>query len=169
MHAYVGERNGNPFQCSCLENPRDGGARWAAIYGVAQSQIQLKWLSSSSSNLLYGPTLTSVHDYWKQRSFDYTDVCQQSDVSVFNTLSRFVIAFHPRSKCLLILWLQSLSMVILEPKKINSVTVFKFSLSICHEAMWPDTMIFIFWMLSFKPTFSLYPDMDSQYFSLLSG
>ena len=54
---------------------------------------------------------------------------------LFNILSRFVIAFHPRSKSLLILWLQSLSMVILEPKKINSVTVFKFSLSICHEAM----------------------------------
>ena len=88
---------------------------------------------------------------------------------LFNILSRFVIAFHPRSKSLLILWLQSLSMVILEPKKRNSVTVFKFSLSICHEAMWPDSMIFVFWMLSFKPTFSLYPDMDSQYFSLLSG
>ena len=40
--------NGNPLQCSCLENPRDGGAWWAAIYGVAQSRTQLKWLSSSS-------------------------------------------------------------------------------------------------------------------------
>ena len=45
----TGEGNGNPLQCSCLENPRDGGAWWAAIYGVAQSQTQLKWLSSSSS------------------------------------------------------------------------------------------------------------------------
>ena len=44
-----GERNGNPLQCSCLENPRDGGAWWAAIYGVPQSQTRLKWLSSSSS------------------------------------------------------------------------------------------------------------------------
>ena len=41
--------NGNPLQCSCLENPRDGGAWWAAVYGVAQSQTRLKWLSSSSS------------------------------------------------------------------------------------------------------------------------
>ena len=41
----IGEGNGNPLQCSCLENPRDGGAWWAAIYGVAQSQTQLKWLS----------------------------------------------------------------------------------------------------------------------------
>ena len=46
----VGEGNGNPLQCSCLENPRDGGAWWAAVYGVAQSQTQLKQLSSSSSN-----------------------------------------------------------------------------------------------------------------------
>ena len=44
----IGEGNGNPLQCSCLENPRDGGARWAAIYGVAQSQTQLKRLSSSN-------------------------------------------------------------------------------------------------------------------------
>ena len=44
----MGEGNSNPLQCSCLENPRDGGAWWAAIYGVAQSQTRLKWLSSSS-------------------------------------------------------------------------------------------------------------------------
>ena len=44
----IGEGNGNPLQCSCLENPRDGGAWWASIYGVAQSRTRLKWLSSSS-------------------------------------------------------------------------------------------------------------------------
>ena len=43
----TGEGNGNPLQCSCLENPRDGGAWWAAVYGVAQSRTRLKWLSSS--------------------------------------------------------------------------------------------------------------------------
>ena len=42
----IGEGNGTPLQCSCLENPRDGGAWWAAVYGVAQSRIRLKWLSS---------------------------------------------------------------------------------------------------------------------------
>ena len=52
LHFYfslscTGEGNGNPLQCSCLENPRDGGAWWAAVYGVAQSQTQLKRLSSS--------------------------------------------------------------------------------------------------------------------------
>ena len=46
----IGEGNGNPLQCSCLENPRDGGAWWAAVYGVAQSQRRLKRLSSSSSS-----------------------------------------------------------------------------------------------------------------------
>ena len=45
-----GEGNDNPLQCSCLENPRDGGAWWAALYGVAQSRTQLKRLSSSSSS-----------------------------------------------------------------------------------------------------------------------
>ena len=47
----VGEGNGNPLQCSCLENPRDGGAWWAAIYGVAESRTRLKRLSSSSSSI----------------------------------------------------------------------------------------------------------------------
>ena len=47
----IGEGNGNPLQCSCLENPRDRGAWWAAIYGVTQSRTRLKWLSSSSSNV----------------------------------------------------------------------------------------------------------------------
>ena len=46
----IGEGNGNPLQCSCLENPRDGGAWWAAIYGVAQGRTRLKRLSSSSSS-----------------------------------------------------------------------------------------------------------------------
>ena len=49
----IGEGNGNPLQCSCLENPRDGGAWWAAVYGVAQSRTRLKRLSSSSSIYLY--------------------------------------------------------------------------------------------------------------------
>ena len=54
-----GEGNSNPLQCSCLENPRDGGAWWAAIYGVAQSRTQLKQLSSSSSSPILSPPLTS--------------------------------------------------------------------------------------------------------------
>ena len=171
-HVYCGEGNGNPLQCSCLENPRDGGAWWAAIFGVRQSWTRLKQLSSSSmsiesvmpsnhfiicrplllpsifsiirvfsndaalctrwsnywsfnfsislsneysglisfridwfdllavrgtlKNLFQHHTskapihlcsaylshvLTSVHDYWKNHSFDYTYLCQQSNVS----------------------------------------------------------------------------------------
>ena len=62
---------------------------------------------------------------------------------LFNMLSRFVIAFLPRSKHLLISWLQSPSAVILESKKIKAVAVFIFSPSICHEVMGPDAMIFV--------------------------
>ena len=63
---------------------------------------------------------------------------------LFNMLSRFVIAFFPKSKHLLILWLQSPSTVILEPPKIKSVTTSTFSQSIYHEVMGLDAMIFIF-------------------------
>ena len=63
---------------------------------------------------------------------------------LFNTLSRFVIAFLPRSKRLLISWLQSPSAVILEPPKIKSDTVSIVSPSICHEVMGQDAMIFVF-------------------------
>ena len=73
----------------------------------------------------------------------------------FNMLSKLVMAFLPRSKHLLISWLQSPSTLVLEPRKIKSVTVSVVSPSICHEVMGPDAMILVFWMLSFKPTFSL--------------
>ena len=74
---------------------------------------------------------------------------------IFNMLSRLVIAFHPRSKHLLISWLQSPSAVILEPAKKKSLTTSIVSKSICHKMMGLDAMILLFWMLSFKPTFSL--------------
>jgi len=74
---------------------------------------------------------------------------------LFNMLSSLAIAFLPRSKHLLILWLQLPSAVILEPKKIKSLTVSIVFPSICHEVMGLDAMIFLFWMLSFKPAFSL--------------
>ena len=73
---------------------------------------------------------------------------------LFNMLSRLLIAFLLRSKCLLISWLQSPSAVILEPHKMKSDTVSPVSPSICHEVMGPDAVILVFWMLSFKPTFS---------------
>jgi len=74
---------------------------------------------------------------------------------LFTKLPRFVRAFLPRRKCIFISWLQSLSAVILEPQKIKSDTVSTLSSSICHEVIELDAMIFVFWMLSFKPTLSL--------------
>ena len=56
------EGNGNPLQCSCLENPRDGGAWWAAVYGVAQSRTRLKRLSSSSSSAHFTGVLSEVNN-----------------------------------------------------------------------------------------------------------
>ena len=74
---------------------------------------------------------------------------------LFNMLSRIAIAFLQRSKCLLISWLQSPSAVILLPRDIKYLTVSIVSPSLCHEVMGPDAMILVFWMLSFKPPFSL--------------
>ena len=74
---------------------------------------------------------------------------------LFSMLSSLVIAFLPMSKHLLISWLQSPSVMILEPKKIKLVTVSIVSPSICHEMMELDAMILVFWLLSFKPDFSL--------------
>ena len=85
---------------------------------------------------------------------------------LFSMLSRLAIAFLPRSKHLLISWLQSPFAVILEPKKIKSLTV---SPSICHEVMGPYAMILVFWMLSFKPIFSLYSFTFSLFSSSLSA
>ena len=86
---------------------------------------------------------------------------------LFNMLSRFVIAFLPRSKCLWISWLQALAAVILEPKKIKSVTV-SFILIYLHEVMGLNAMILVFWMLSCKPAFHspLSPSLRDSYVPL---
>ena len=75
----TGEGNGNPLQCSCLENPRDGGARWAAVYGVTQSRTQLKRLSRSSSSRHHLSLGTKKTEYvlhririrWEERDEQY--------------------------------------------------------------------------------------------------
>ena len=86
---------------------------------------------------------------------------------LLNMLTGLVITFLPRSKHLLISWLQSPSAVILEPRKIKSATVSTISPSIWHEVMGPDAMIFVFWMLSFKPTFSLSSHFHQEAFQFL--
>ena len=101
---------------------------------------QFKSINSSAFSFLYGSTLICIHDYWKNNSFDGWTFVGKVMSLLFNMLSRFVIAFLPRSKHRLISWLQSSSAVILEPKKIKSVTVSIVSLSICHEVMGPNAM-----------------------------
>ena len=129
-----------------------------AVQGTLKSFFQHH---SSKTSIFQHPAFFIVqisHPYMttgKAITLTKTNLCWQSNVSPFlNMLSRLVITFLPRSKHLLISWLQSPSEVILEPKKIN-LTVFTVSPFICHEVMGPDTMILVFWMLSFKPAFSL--------------
>ena len=69
----IGEGNGNPLQCSCLENPRDGGAWWAAVYGVAQSRTQLKQLSSTSSSRVAGKSFVVV--LYRGNLVQYNFIC----------------------------------------------------------------------------------------------
>ena len=98
-------------------------------------------ISSSVISFLYGLTLTWYMTTGKTIALIRQTFVGQVMSLLFNMLSRVVITFIPRSKCLLISWLQSPSAVILEPRKIKSATV---SLSICHEVMGPDAMILVF-------------------------
>ena len=98
--------------------------------------------------------LTSIHDYWKNHSLTRWTFVGKVMSLLFNILSRMVITFLPRSKCLLMSWLQLPSAVILEHQKIKFLTVSIVSPSIYQEVMGPDAMILDFWMLSFKPAFS---------------
>ena len=113
-----------------------------------------KSINSSALSFIYSTALTPIHDYWKNSLGRWTFVDKVMSL-LFNMQSRLVITFLLRSKRLLISWLQSPSAVILEPKKMKSDNVPTVSPSICHEVMGPDAMILVFWMLSFKPTFSL--------------
>ena len=113
---------------------------------------QFKSIISLVLSLLYGLNLTWL--------LENIVLIRQTFVSkvmslLFNILCRFDIAFLPGSKCLLSSWLPSPSTVTLESKKRRSVIVSIVSPSICHEAMGQDAMILVFWMLSFKPVFSL--------------
>ena len=78
-----------------------------AVQGTLKSLLQHHSLKASILSLFYCPTLTSILDYWKNHSFDYTDFVGKVMSLLFNMLSRFVITFLPRTKCLLISWLQS--------------------------------------------------------------
>ena len=117
---------------------------WLDLLAVQGALKGLLQHHTSKASILYGPTLTSIHDYWKNHSLTIQTFDDKVISLLFNMLSRLVITFLPRSKHLLISWLQSPSAVILEPKKIKSVTVSIASPSICHEVMGPDAMILVF-------------------------
>ena len=127
-----------------------------AVQGTLKSLIHHH---SSKASILQHSTFFMVqllHSYMTTgKAIDLTRWIFVSKVIslLFNMLSRLVIAFLPRSKHLLISWLQSLSAVILEPKKIKSATVYTSSPSIYHEIMELDAMVLVFWLLSFKPAF----------------
>ena len=114
---------------------------------------QFESVNSLAVSLLYGSILTFVRDYWEDYSFHYMDLCHiskiylswhQKTTLLFKVLSRFNVAFLPRSKHLLISWLHLPSAVIFKPKKIKSVIASTFYPSICHEEMGPDAMILTF-------------------------
>ena len=117
-------------------------------HSLKASILQLSAFFIVQLSLLYMPTGKTI--VLTKQTF-----LSQVMALLFSTLSRFVIIFLPRSKYLLISWLQSPSAVILEPPKIKYMTISIVSPSICHEVMGPGAMILVFWMLSFKPAFSL--------------
>ena len=90
----IGEGNGNPLQCSCLENPRNGGAWWAAVYGVAQSWTRLKWLSSSSR-----VTISSV-DWTLTEVLIFLD--RELYLRILNSPGYLIFMFPPKFGVLLI-------------------------------------------------------------------
>ena len=95
----IGEGNGNPFQCSCLENPRDGGAWWAAVYGIAQSRTQLNRLSSRSSTIIFNVICWSLN-HVQLFAIPWT-IAHQDSLSIgilqATILERVVIPFSGRS------------------------------------------------------------------------
>ena len=132
--------------------------------------VQSKWLSRLFSNTTiwkhhFFGTHTSlwtsslpIHNYWKIIALTIMDLCGKVIALFLNMLYRFVIASLLRNKQLLISWLQSLSSVILEPKKIKFVPVSLFSPSTCHEVVGLNSMVLVFFflILSFRAVLSLY-------------
>ena len=107
----IGGGNGNPLQCSSLENPRDGGAWWAAVYGVAQSQTQLKWLSSRRkgrgtrdqvANICW--IIKKAREFQKNIYFCFTDYAKAFDCVDHNKLWKILKEMGLPSHLICLLW-----------------------------------------------------------------
>ena len=119
----------------------------SSIHGIFQARVlECGAIAFSDPYMTTGKTIALIKQTFVGKGMSL----------LFNMLSRLVITFLTRSKYLLISWPQAPSVVILEPKKIKSVTVSTVSPSICYESMWLDVLIFVVWILKFKPAFSLY-------------
>ena len=164
LFTWGGESTGGSALASVLPKKSQG---WSPSEWTGWISLQSKRLSrvfsnhsSKASILLHSAffTVQLSHPYMttgKTIALTRRTLVGKAMSLLLNMLSRLVITFLPRSKRLLISWLQSPSAVILEPRKIKSDTVSTVFPSIYHEVMGWDTMILVFWMLSFKPTFSL--------------
>ena len=105
---------------------------------------QFRSINSSALSRLHSPTLISIHDHWETIALTRWTLVGKVMSLLLNILFRLVITFLPRSKRLLISWLQSPSAVILEPQRVKSDTVSTVSPFISHEVMGPDARIFVF-------------------------
>ena len=141
--------------CQTLRDPMDCSLPGSSIHGIFQARAP-EWVAIAFSHPYITTGKTTALTRW-------TFVGKVMSL-LFNMLSRLMIAFLPRSKHLLISWLQSPSAVILEPRKIKFLTVSIVSPTICHEVIGPDAMILVFWMLSFKPTFNSPLSLSSRGF-----
>ena len=158
IYAWGGQNTGVSAWASFLPKKSQG---WSPLDWTGWISLQSKGLSRVFSNttVLWRSAFFTVqlsHPYMttgKTIALTRRTFVGKVVSLLFNMLSRLLIAFLPRSKRLLILRLQSPFEVILEPKKIKSFTVSTGSPSIFHEVMGPNAMIFVFWMLHFKPTF----------------
>ena len=153
LYASGGQRIGVSASTSVLPMNTQGWSPlgwtgWISLQSKGLSRVfstpQFKSINSSALSFLYSPTLTSVHDYWKNHSLTRWTFVGKVMSLLFNMLSRLVITLLPRSKCLLIWWLQSPSAVILEPPKIKFVTVSTVSPTIWHKVMGSDSINLVF-------------------------
>ena len=138
------------FSLELTESPRDSqesspAPQFDSIYSLVLS-------------LLYGPALTSLYGYWKSHSFDYMELCQRSDDFAFNMLSMFVIAFLPRSNCFcfcFVLFFNFMAAASISSGFVSQENKIWYCFHFSSWSLGLDAMILVFWMLSFKPAFSL--------------